>query len=951
MAPAKGERVGRALVTQSEEGDRWTFEPSDRALCERFARWGDHGLTGFERTENPLVLVRAPVRAVSDFDKRERIDPARALSLVARLASALAVAEEEAIAIGRVRLSNIGFDRSGHAHISIDSVVATFVGAPEFAHSIGDSSSSIWIPPEQANGAPWTAAANRYVVGLIVYRLLSGAHPFAGAGVRHAMDAGSTAASPPPFDKRTAAELLPGLQSLILRMIARAEVDRPPSARAIADECEKIAERNVEPPALAESRPRSLWRTTENAKDRRGNGPLSAARGWWMACVAGAIAIAFSASRGHNDEPSRASAVRPQLPLARAESESCASCHAEEYRQWKDSVMAHAAKSPLFGALESAIEEQIGKSDACPSGAGALRAPGRSVCIDTKSGITTTGTGGEGWCVNCHAPGIQNESSASVRWDTSVASSRAPLRDLLGREAMHGVSCVSCHTTVHAAGRTGSYVGNRTWRSPFTGVEFLSRPEERRGENGIANSGYLIDPSMFLGRSKERAGEPIVHRRPPSETSAYLATSEFCGACHDVRLFGTDSLGVRNGEHFKRLRNAYSEWRVWADEESLNGRTAPTCQGCHMSLYPGICASGPGAQNGCPSGTHFESRSPGARSASGRASHYFTSVDLPLSPSFPDDAADSTAIDADGVPVGLRARREMLLRRALRFDLLPIERTANELRIPIEIENVGAGHRVPAGFSQEREIWVELIVRDATGKIVYEAGTIDRSDEDLHDKIFLRTTTSIESTNRSGAPLGMFGADLIDGRDTPAWRSTGRNAFVGRGLINLQNGFLRCVRCIGFIDSSGECQPANDAQNATRMARYDDGDYDIDTGECRSNLDAARSLVETYFPIGALDASRGIVKGPDAIIDTRSAAPGETLRYTSAVPIAGAKGPFRVNARLRFRAFPPFLVRAFADYEREQERIGARPSGAQVVKSMMDRIDIVDLAEAERRSP
>src|SRR5690606_19673890 len=117
----------------------------------------------------------------------------------------------------------------------------------------------------------------------------------------------------------------------------------------------------------------------------------------------------------------------------------------------------------------------------------------------------------------------------------------------------------------------------------------------------------------------------------------YLRSSEFCGACHDVRLFGTDSLGVRErGEHFKRLRNAYSEWKAWADAERAAGRQSASCQDCHMSLYPGVCVSKPGAAASpdCPGGYAFERRAPGERArgmvASSSteprsiASHWFT---------------------------------------------------------------------------------------------------------------------------------------------------------------------------------------------------------------------------------------------------------------------------------------------------------------------------------------
>ena len=61
--------------------------------------------------------------------------------------------------------------------------------------------------------------------------------------------------------------------------------------------------------------------------------------------------------------------------------------------------------------------------------------------------------------------------------------------------------------------------------------------------------------------------------------------------------------------------------------------------------------------------------------------------------------------------------------------------------------------------------------------------------------------------------------------------------------------------------------------------------------------------------------------------------------------------PFAVEARLRFRSFPPFLVSAFIDYERQQVSARRRPSGAQVTPEMMRRIEIVDLAAATARVP
>src|SRR5262249_30259023 len=154
------------------------------------------------------------------------------------------------------------------------------------------------------------------------------------------------------------------------------------------------------------------------------------------------------------------------------------------------------------------------------------------------------------------------------------------------------------------------------------------------------------------------------------------------------------------------------------------------------------------------------------------------------------------------------------------------------------------------------------------------------------------------TTDRFGRPEGIFGADVRDGPDVPQWNPSpifGGTSFRGRGLVNFQNGFLRCVRCIGTVGPDGRCQ-ALPGQELNRADRFADGDYDQDTGECRSNLTGLNALFETYFPVGALDATRGITKGPDAIIDTRSVPPGVPIRYTYDLPTAGRRGPFRVEA-------------------------------------------------------
>ncbi len=964
--PAAGEerpRLGRARRFACDGGELYALAHEDAKIARRLLDLGAVGVSGFvaagEDDEGPWLFRASPEKRLDQLAPGERIPFDRALVLVRDLSRALATCEERGIFPGPLRPEEIAF-AGDRGWILAQRLVAALLGEVTRGGSGRSAPSPRWTPPEQADGAPWDNAANRYVLGLVAYRLLSGATPFAGASIRDA--AGAAREGPPPFADGLARTLRPGVQSLVLAMLAPERARRPASADAIARQCTALLEGG----SLRLRVP-----SKERAAPARSPSPVVARRRLGLSLVpiavgAVVLAVGLAGSMAAPEPAPARPSIRPREPIAEPNAKTCATCHPRQVAEWERSVMAYASRSPLFGALESAIEEQAGRDASCPNGAGVLRRAGADVCRDRRSSVTVTGAGGEHWCVNCHAAG-DNLGSRVPAWDARgfASASRRPLRDLLGPAALEGISCAVCHQTtgpVHAASNGHAYEGNPTWTSTQTGALFAMRPEDARGRTGIANSGYLLDPSRFL-REKLGAGgpsDPIVHQRATEETRAYARSSEACGACHDVRLFGTDAVGVRErGEHFKRLRNAYSEWRAWADGERAAGRRAATCQDCHMSLYPGVCVPSPAAARDgaeCPPGFHFEARAPGelpralvATSSSDVkpvTTHWFTSVDVPLARDYPAAWADDALVDASGVPMGLEKRRVQLLRHTFRFELGKATLAGARLEVPLEIENVGAGHRVPAGFSQEREIWVELTVTDARGRVVYEVGRVDGDDGDLRDKVMTRVTVDGGRQDALGRPLGVFGADVVDGPDVPRWipdPARGTSAFRGRGLVNLQNGFYRCVRCVGHVDAEGKCQPTAD-QGRHRADRYADGDYDVDTGECRSNLTGGNALFETYFPIGSLDAERGVLKAPDAIIDTRSAPPRVPLRYTYELDASGATPPVRVRARLRFRAFPPFLLRAFAAYEAAQASAGARPSGPQLTTANSERNRIVDLA-------
>ena len=976
-----------ASLADGEPAELWRLPAEAARTAGRLIELGRRGVGGFapaEQEADGAWLVRRPAAPTLDAwlaARTEPVDGGLACALVASLAAAAAACEEASLAPGPIEPAALVV-RGRSIELRADGLVAAMVGEA----AVRVAPSRRWLPPEHAAGQPADAASNRYALGLVLYRLLAGEHPFAGRGLRRGLDDQAERGAP-PLAEAVAARLAPGLHGYCLRLLDPDPRARPASAAAIAEHLTELAGFDATRPAAPLELPEPA--TAAAAAPSIVPPPQRAPSPWldpirwrsltWLAPLLAAVVGALWILGPVDAAPGDATAVRPRPALAAARSVAdCASCHPRQTAEWTRSVMAHASTSPLFQSLEMLIEEQVGRDRDCPGGAGILRQAGPGACRSRVSGQPITGSGGALWCVNCHTAG-ENLGATLPPWNgvSSDASSRRPLRDLLPASSLEGIGCAVCHQAIgpsHAGNQgLGLYEGNPSWTSPDSGRRFLMRPEDGRGVPGIANSGYFLDPSALAGRP----GEPGMvrgdrHRAPTDEARAYLASSEFCGACHDVRLFGTDALGGgERGEHFKRLRNAYSEWAAWSDGERRAGRQPASCQDCHMSLFPGVCvpagsaragagsfaASTTAARRACPPGTVFAERGPGqfaegraaTGSASGRiTSHYFTGVDVPLSASFGDEAVDDPTLDRDGVPIGASQRRDLLLARTFRLTLDPPALDRGRLQVPLVLENVGAGHRVPAGFSQEREFWIHLVVKDARGRVVYEVGRVDRGDQDLRDKIFLRVDTSGDRLDGLGRPVGLFGADVADGPDHPQWTpppDRGGTRFVGRGLINLQNGFLRCVRCIGTVDAEGRCQ-AGPGQEGSRAARYVDGDYDQESGACRSNLSGQAAFLEVYFPVGALDAQRGLVKGPDAIIDTRSAPPGHPLRYFYDLEVDRSAGPFTVEARLLFRAFPPFLVRAFIDYEARQDRRGLRPSGPLVEPSALERLDVVEIAAA-----
>ncbi len=201
------------------------------------------------------------------------------------------------------------------------------------------------------------------------------------------------------------------------------------------------------------------------------------------------------------------------------------------------------------------------------------------------------------------------------------------------------------------------------------------------------NSGHVLDPTGPLRGPLE---DPADNNYHASEHSTIFETSEFCAGCHDV----VEISGVA-------LERPYEEWL-----ESPAGAAGRTCQSCHMDTWDGQAAVG-------------------GPERTGLSDHRFRGVEVPLAEGFIADPADVAA---------LREKIAELLDQAGSIYLeAPYDAAAGEqLDLLVTLQNDIDGHNLPTGTTFIRQVWVELMATDATGRVLYQTGDLDENG-DLRD--------------------------------------------------------------------------------------------------------------------------------------------------------------------------------------------------------------------------
>ncbi len=260
-------------------------------------------------------------------------------------------------------------------------------------------------------------------------------------------------------------------------------------------------------------------------------------------------------------------------------------------------------------------------------------------------------------------------------------------------------SCVRCHFPIgHSSGDTNLPTDDEK------GGVICDFCHSVRATTGIGNAPYILSPGNAEAMEGGIKYGPFsdspdtIHKNQYSELHT---RSEFCGGCHDVSHAGNDL----------PIEQTYTEWRQ-GPYNTTDPKTTVHCQDCHMRQRPGFPCTG---STDRPDNPGFASPEfMGGKKRPHIWTHYFvggsaSTVSLPPN----SEAQPQMAIDR--------------LKNAATMELLidPASKKDDLLKFLVTIKNTGCGHYLPTGLTEMRQMWLEISVTDAEGKIIHQKGIVD----------------------------------------------------------------------------------------------------------------------------------------------------------------------------------------------------------------------------------
>jgi len=244
------------------------------------------------------------------IDRGGRLDPARAVALIAQVGNGLDAIHAAGLVHRDVKPANVllsGDPGAEHAYITDFGVarnVATQSGLTQTGRFVGTLD---YVAPEQISGEPIDARVDVYALGCLLFKLLTGEVPFPREGEAARLYAHLN--DPPPAPSLYAPEVSMALDDVVVRAMSKSPGDRYLSAgdlgraaqAALSGTTVSIPERTVATGAAAtgEREAPAVASPTESAKTRdMGRFSQTRAIVAVMALVAAAVVVALIVTGG-----------------------------------------------------------------------------------------------------------------------------------------------------------------------------------------------------------------------------------------------------------------------------------------------------------------------------------------------------------------------------------------------------------------------------------------------------------------------------------------------------------------------------------------------------------------------------------------------------------------------------------------------------------------------------
>jgi hypothetical protein len=277
-------------------------------------------------------------------------------------------------------------------------------------------------------------------------------------------------------------------------------------------------------------------------------------------------------------------------------------------------------------------------------------------------------------CSTCHMP-MARFDAAAAGLQGQVFANLAPTAQQHALAA-DGVSCTVCHQiSAQGLGEHASFDGGFAIAAANAGRLAFGPHDVDAGRQALMRSAAAFTPT------------PATH----------IQQSELCATCHTLFTAALDEAGQEIGRLPEQV--PYQEWL------HSGYRATQSCQSCHM---PVVAADAPIA-------------SVLGQPRAGVSQHTFLGSNAFMLDILRINRGE---LGVTALPQELEAAsaetRRFLATQAATLSISRAQRTAAGLELALEVASA-TGHKLPTAYPSRRA-WLHVIVRDATGQVVFESG-------------------------------------------------------------------------------------------------------------------------------------------------------------------------------------------------------------------------------------